>query len=206
MLQNLAEVDAELTTRVAAALGMPAPVGAPATDVVVSPALSQVVDAPGPIDGRVVAVLAGEGVDGAGVAAVAAGVSAARARTQVIAPHDGAVMSAEGTPVPVTKSFLTSESVEVDAVVVAGGESAAGLAADPAVAMYVQEAYRHHKPIAAWGEGVAVLERFGIPLDAPGVATADAVGPAFLDDLVASAGRHRHWDRPSLFTAAVART
>jgi catalase len=152
-----------------------------------------------------VAVLAGDGVDGAGIAALAAGVAAARARTQVVAPHGGVLDGADGTPVPVTKAFITSESVEVDVVVVAGGASAASLAADPAVAMYVQEAYRHHKPIAAWGEGVEVLERAGIPVDGVGVVTADAVDAAFLEELIASAGRHRHWDRPSLLSAAVAR-
>jgi catalase len=204
MLQNLAHVDADLTTRVASALGMPVPEGTPAEGVTPSPALSQVPVEPGLLDGRVVAILAGEGVDGTGVATLGAAVVAARARSQLIAPHAGVLTSAEGSPVPVTKALLTSQSVEVDVVVIAGGDAAAGLAADPAVAVYVQEAYRHHKTIAAWGEGVDALTRFGIPLDADGVVTGDLVDDAFLAEFSEAAAWHRHWGRSSLFAAAAA--
>jgi catalase len=206
MLQNLAQVDADLTTRVAAALGMPVPDGTPDDSVTPSPALSQLSTSPGLLDGRVVGVLAGEGVDGAGVAALGAAFVAARARAQVIAPHAGLLTSREGPPVPVTKPFLVSQSVELDVVVVAGGEGALGLAADPSVALYVQEAYRHHKTVAAWGEGVEALSRFGIPLDAAGVVTGEIVDDAFLSGLREAAAWHRHWGRASLFTAAAAVT
>ena len=70
MLGNLANVDAELCERVATNLGMPAPTGSPAADAGSSPALSLVPGAPGPIAGRVVGVLVGDGVDDAGVEAV----------------------------------------------------------------------------------------------------------------------------------------
>jgi catalase len=73
--------------------------------------------------------------------------------------------------------------------------------------MFVQEAYRHHKTIGAWGEGVDVLTGFGIPLDAPGVVTADAVDAGFSSSLLEAAGWHRHWERPSLVVLPeVART
>jgi catalase len=206
MVANLAQVDADLTTRVAAALGMPVPDGTPDDSVTPSPALSQLSTSPGLLDGRVVGVLAGEGVDGAGVAALGAAFVAARARAQVIAPHAGLLTSREGPPVPVTKPFLVSQSVELDVVVVAGGEGALGLAADPSVALYVQEAYRHHKTVAAWGEGVEALSRFGIPLDAAGVVTGEIVDDAFLSGLREAAAWHRHWGRASLFTAAAAVT
>ena len=70
MLQNLAEVHAELTERVAVAPGMPAPVGTPDTSMKSSPALSQIPTAPGALDGRVIGILATDGVDGIGVAAL----------------------------------------------------------------------------------------------------------------------------------------
>jgi catalase len=46
-LAVLSNVDAELCARVAAGLGLPAPEGTPTTDVILSPALSQVVAAIG---------------------------------------------------------------------------------------------------------------------------------------------------------------
>jgi catalase len=212
MVRNLAEVDADLVARVAAALGMDAPPGSttssdPAELTTASPALSQVPVAPDPVDGRLVAVLAADGLDAGGVLALAAAATGARARAQVVAPHLGVLQGADGTPVPAPKAFLTAQSVEFDVVVVAGGAGAELLAPDPLVAMFVQEAYRHHKTIGAWGEGVDVLTGFGIPLDAPGVVTADAVDAGFSSSLLEAAGWHRHWERPSLVVLPeVART
>ncbi|MRT32937.1 catalase HPII, partial [Xylella fastidiosa subsp. multiplex] len=51
-LQVLANVDADLCRQVAAGLGLPAPGGEPVPDLPLSPALSQIVTDPGPIDGR----------------------------------------------------------------------------------------------------------------------------------------------------------
>ena len=63
----------------------------------------------------------------------------------VIAPHGGTITGDEG-PVPVTKSALTTQSVEYDALVVAGGDGAGTLAQDPYVALNLTEAYRHPRP------------------------------------------------------------
>ena len=53
----LAQIDAELCELVAAGLGLPAPKGEPATDVVPSATLSQIPTTPGPISGRVIGVV-----------------------------------------------------------------------------------------------------------------------------------------------------
>jgi catalase len=202
MVRNLAEVDAVLTEKVAAALGMPAP--APETSkagtlsVAPSPALSQMPTGPGPLDGRLVAILAADGLDAEATLDFADAVVAERARAVVVAPHLGVLSGGSGRPVPAAKAFLTTQSVEYDAVVVAGGSGAATLASDPTVALFVQEAYRHHKPIAAWGEGIEALRAFGVPQDAAGVVTGDG----FATDLLDAMRWHRHWDRPALVTAA----
>ena len=67
-LTVLADVDADLCAQVAAGLGLPAPKGSPARSVTASPALSQIVDKPGPIDGRKVGVIADAGADLVGIA------------------------------------------------------------------------------------------------------------------------------------------
>jgi catalase len=198
MLRNLAEVDADLTERVAAALGMPAPVpeaGGPDESAVLSPALSQLRPGPDPTDGRLIAVLAADGVDGQGVADVIAAATAAGARAAVVAPHLGLLTSEQGTPVPAAKAFLTAHSVEFDAVVVAGGSGASSLREEPFAAVFVQEAFRHHKTIGAWGEGAGVLTGFGIPADSPGVVSTDAGTEAFSEQFLAALAHHRHWER-----------
>jgi catalase len=63
----LANVDTDLCEQVAAGLGLAAPKGKPAEDVVISPALVQILAEPGPIDGRKIGVIADAGSDLAGV-------------------------------------------------------------------------------------------------------------------------------------------
>jgi len=194
MLANLANVDTELCARVALNLGVDAPAGSPAADAGSSPALSQAAVAPGPITGRVVGVLVGPGVDDAGVAALRDALLAEGANLYVIAPTGGIVAGAGG-PVAVDRSVLTTQSVEYDALVVAGGASAAVLGRDPYTAVNLGEAFRHHKVIAGWGEGRAVLESCGITGDMAGVVAVDAVDADFTASLVEAMGWHRHWDR-----------
>ncbi|MEA2900791.1 MAG: catalase [Actinomycetota bacterium] len=194
MVGNLADVAAELCERVAANLGLDAPTGSPAADAGSSPALSQVPPGPGPIMGRVVGVLAADGVDGGGVDALRDALVAEGAALYVIAPRGGAV-AGTGGPVPVDRTVMTTQSVEYDAMVVAGGASATAVGADPNTALNLGEAFRHHKVIAAWGEGRAVLESAGIAADAPGVVVGDSADTGFAARLVEAMGWHRHWDR-----------
>ena len=166
MLGNLAEVDADLCSRVAAALGLAAPTGTPATDVGVSPALSQVYAEPGAITGRVVGILAVEGADLAGAAKLRAALEERGAVVHLVAEHGGSI--ARGSvKATVDRTYLTTRSIEFDAVVVAGG--AASLATEIKALILLQEAYRHLKVVAAWGDGAEVLASAGVDVEAPGV-------------------------------------
>jgi len=194
-LANLANVDAELCERIALNLGMDAPAGAPAANAGSSLALSQVPAEPGPITGRVVGVLVGPGVDDAGVESLRQALGAEGANLYVVAPTGGTVDGAGG-PLPVDRTVLTTQSVEYDALVVAGGDSAAVLGTDPYTAVNLGEAFRHHKVLAAWGEGQAVLEACGITDGTAGIVFGDAADDDFADRLVEAMGWHRHWERP----------
>jgi catalase len=193
VLANLANVDGELCARVAATLGVPAPHGAPAADAGVSPALSMEPTAPGPIVGRTVGVLVADGVDAAGVLALRAALEAQGAVLYVIGPHGGSVKAMRGS-LAVDRTVLTTQSVEYDALVVAGGASAAVVGADPYAAVNLGEAFRHHKPLAAWGEGVRVLTECGMA-GAPGVVEATSATKAFTKELIEAIGWHRWWER-----------
>ena len=192
MVANLSNVDADLCTRVAANLGIAAPTGAPAVDAGASAALSQVPKAPGPINGRVVGILVNDGADDAGVKSLRNALTKAGATLYSIAPRGGTVEGLQG-PIAVDRTVLTTQSVEYDALVVAGGSSAEMIAGDPYAALTLGEAFRHHKTIGAWGEGVQVLEALGL-VGADGV-VASRSAKGFNSVLVEAMGWHRHWDR-----------
>lgn len=59
----------------------------------------------------------------------------------------------------------------------------------------LQKAFRHCKPVAAWGDGTAALAAAGIDLDAAGVLVADSVNKSFTDALADAVGLHRVWER-----------
>jgi catalase len=193
MLGRLANVDTNLCERVAAALGVPAPDGTPVGEVDISPALRMVRDEDAPADGRVVQILVADGGDATGVALVREELLAAGVTPHVVAPHKGSIAGADGSELTVDRSFLTSSSVECDAIVVGDAEALLG---DPEVLRYVQEAYRHQKTVASWGTGRDLFTQAGFDLEAPGViVSARGATKTLAASVVSALGRHRHWDR-----------
>ena len=198
VLGVLAHVDADLCAQVAAGLGLPAPTGSPAEDVTPSPALSQVVSVPGPISGRKIAVIADFGSDLAGITKLRNAAQKLGLTVLVLAAVGGTLKKGR-TTLAVDRTNLTARSIEFDAVVVAGGTTPTG---DIKQTILLQEAYRHCKALAAWGDGDAVLTGAGIDLDGPGVAVGASVDRAFTDTLVAALGLHRAWARADLVMAS----
>jgi catalase len=199
-LQVLAHVDTDLCAQVAAGLGLPAPDGSPAADAALSPALSQIVAEPGPIAGRKIGVIASAGSDLDGIAKIRKAAARLGAAVLVIAPAGGVLGSGTDAQT-VDRTLLTARSVEFDALVVVGGPAPA---ADIKLTLLLQEAFRHCKVMAAWGDGTAVLEAAGITAGSAGVITGDTVVKSFTDQLAAAAGLHRAWDRaPDVMTSAV---
>ena len=210
MVDRLALVAPELADRVCVGLGLAGPRPIDAADdaaanrdgsvpdatggVDTSPALAMVTDETHPVDGRVVHVLADDGADLAGIRAVVTAVFAAGAAPQVIAPHKGTIRggSRKADVLPVDRSFLTASSAEADAIVIAGGT---GLAGSPAAITYVQAAHRHHKTIAAWGDGGDLLAAASVPVDAPGIVVAEKAAKAFAKEVLDAMAQHRHWER-----------
>jgi catalase len=197
-LAVLADVDKDLCAQVAAGLGLPAPKGSPARNVVVSPALSQVVEEPGPIDGRKVGVIADAGADLAGIAKLRRALAKFGAEVLIIAPVGG-ILTNGAEELLVDRTLLTTRSIEFDALLVAGETERTN---DIKLVILLQEAYRHCKALGAWGSGSAVLEDAGIPLDVDGIVTGKAVGKAFTDELVAAVGLHRAWARAEAVMAS----
>ncbi len=191
MLGVLANVDPDLCAAVAAGLGLPAPKGSPAADPVPSPALSQIVTTPGPITGRVIGVVAADGADLAGINKLRRAVEAQGAVLRLLAPSGGMIKKGRSTQT-VERTFLTTRSIEYDAVVVAAGNPSLK---DIKLTILLGELFRHCKVIGAWGDGKQVLTAAGIDLTAPGILLAEGVAKPYTTDLFTAIGLHRAWAR-----------
>ena len=197
-LQVLANVDTDLCEQVAAALNLPAPKGKPAEDVTVSPVLVQILAEPGRVGGRKIGIIANAGSDLAGISKLVKAAAALGVTALVIAPVGG-VLKAGRRKVTVDPTLATARSIEFDAVVVAAGTTPT---TDIKLVVLLQEAFRHCKAIAAWGDGAAVLKAARIPTKGPGVAVADDLDKAFTANLAAALGLHRAWDRAASVMAS----
>jgi len=191
-LAVLADVDDDLCARVAAGLGLPAPQGTPPDhDVAPSPALSQLPSAPGPIAGRVIGVVAGSDADTDGIAVLRGELEGHKATLRVIGAVPGSLGTGRSAQ-PVERTLVTARSIEFDAIVVADGTE--GLGGDK-LTVPLQEAFRHCKPLAVWGNGAQLLVDAGVDAGAPGVLVGEASDADFTAALVRAVGMHRVWER-----------
>jgi catalase len=101
--------------------------------------------------------------------------------------------------VVVDRSLPSTRSIEYDAVVIAGGTAGAR---DIKLTILLQEAFRHCKVLAAWGDGEQVLLDAGIDTGAPGILIAEKATAAFAKDLLTAVGLHRVWERAALVMAS----
>jgi catalase len=203
VVAHLAHVDHGLATQVAEGLGLQAPAEAEPNHGRSSPALSQA-EQPHSVETRKIAVLAADGVDADALEKVLGRLRDAGAIPEVLAPHAGTL---EGG-VAVDRQLLTMASVLYDAVLVAGGRrSVDALRGNGAAIRYMAEAYKHAKPVGAWGEGVDLLREAplndarvsdnGLVAESGVVTIASDNGD--LDEFAAAfaeaIAQHRHFDR-----------
>jgi catalase len=216
MVSRLELVDAELAARVSFGLGLESPVVIddaakaasadedvpdPTGGIEASPALAMITEDEYPVDGRVVQILADDGADMAGIQTVQEALMAAGVTVHVVATHKGAITANGRTAIklPVDRSFHTASSVEADAIVIA---ARSGLTGSPSVISYVQTAYRHFKPIAAWGDGADLLTAAGVDVDAPGVTVRERPTKAIPDGILLALSQHRMWERAGVHPTA----
>jgi catalase len=144
---------------------------------------------------RKVAILAADGVDEGAVAAMSRLLAAAGAVPKVVGPRLGVLKGARGGAVKVDFSLTTVGSVLFDAVYVPGGpKSVATLAEDAAATLFVREAYKHCKALAATGERVELLPQLRSAERAILVGDADQAGK-IAPDFIRAIAQHRNWSR-----------
>ena len=204
MVGNLALVDKTLADRVAAELGFTADPhrgvdnGTPKKQMHPSPALSILAQPKKPsIATRKVAILAAEGVSVSDVETLGKALKEQGATVAVLAPRLGHLTGSNGAKLTVDYTLKTMPSVLWDAVFVPGGASSVkALAGSGDALLFVREQYKHAKPIAAFGDGLALLESAGIH-------TGDAVAAQALGVIVGNAGAAAGHG-PAAFAAAIA--
>ncbi len=227
MLGILEQIDKGLATQVAFGLGLALPQkenlpgnqsipadGDPADyqsvqkDITLhkSAALSMANTVKNTIKSRKVALLAADGVNADSLTLLKNMLNAEGAVVEVIAPRLGVIVAENDERIEVDQSFLTAASVLFDAVYIAGGTNAvATLAAEANAVHFLNEAFKHCKPIAAHNDAVQVVEATYFSKKLPpdfnddtvlveGVLVGDA-GEAFAKLFVKMIAMHRFWDR-----------
>ena len=228
MVRNLSYVDMDLASRVAVYLGIsisevadglinqsfPADAD-PATyqPLIVkstlesSGALSMANTIKNTIRSRKVAFLVADGVNDASLLGMKEALEAEDATIELIAPKLSKIKTASGLELTPAKSFLTAASVLFDAVYVPGGiTSVAAIAGEPDAIHFLNEAFKHCKPIAADDEQVFEKTYFARKL--PKEFTEETVlrdGLAIGDNIndlsgffIKAIAQHRFWNREKL--------
>jgi catalase len=133
---------------------------------------------------------------------------------KVVAPRGGTLKSARGGGIPVDFSLLTVGSVLFDAVFIPGGaDSVKALAADARAGLFVTEAYKHCKALAATGGGVSLLPGAGGAgttgvkagaLEEGVIAGGDGDVAKVAAEFITAIKRHRAWSREAKAESIVA--
>jgi catalase len=160
---------------------------------------------------RKVAILAEDGFDYNALMAVKDALKNEGAQARIISKNLGIIKSADGQEIEVDKSYSTSASVLFDAVFVPGGQqSVEKLKTQGDSVHWINETFRHCKPIGATGEAIDFLSETGIkgvnfagqgenenPTSDKGVVTVRNASDfgTFAESFIDSIAQHRHWMR-----------
>ena len=112
------------------------------------------------------------------------------------------IADSAGKPQKVNRAAPNAPSVIYDAVAIPGGKSAATLAKSGLAVHFVNEAYRHGKPMLVFGAGAKLLDAAGVPQkladgsDDPGLLLAGTgVAGEALGGFIEALAKHRHVER-----------
>jgi catalase len=201
-------VDNSLAKAIALGVGAnaPKPVKPHIPKVPMSKALSLENTPKNSIKTRKVAIFAMDGYNEDELMAVKEALTSQGARVEVISQYLNPVKGATGKQTIPDKNFITVSSVLYDAVYIPGGEKSIDLLAhERFVIEFIEEAYKHCKPIAASGVGVALLQQTSIEsklatakdvqTDLGVVTTMGKPNAQFNQAFIDSIAAHRHWAR-----------
>ncbi len=207
-----ANVDKELAIEIARGVGAFAPSdGASAARAPKFPSFSMQRPGPETIKGRKIAILAAHGFADAELTAVKKALEAAGAQVKIVSKYRETLKGTDGTEIMVDKNYEGTGSIMYDAVFVPGGQKSIDTLRKHGDALhFLNEAYRHGKPIGAINQGINLLARSAIkgitvsegeadgePISDKGVVTLRKPSDIdyFIKSFTKAISQHRHWDR-----------
>ncbi len=176
-------------------------------DMETSPALSMANTVKNTIKTRQVAILAANGVDDS-LMKMKSELEGKGAQVKIVSRKLGTFKTANGEEVKVQQAFLGASSVMFDAVFIPGGADSVNVLMDcPEATLFVNEAYRHCKAIAAVGEGADFLDTTAAGakinteekgLMSQGIVRAKKYEAKTATDFINAIAQHRFWDREKM--------
>lgn len=170
-----------------------------------SKALSMLRNPAGSIESRCVAVLTDHGVDEGSLKGMLKVLEKEGAQAKIIAQKTGSITSSNGKEIKVDHSLVTEASVLYDAVYIPNGDNKTQTFLEKdKVEEFINEAFKHCKPIAADGLGVEILKKTRVArwLDLSKSDSGSKMGvltDSSPDEFVKAMGQHRFWEREKLF-------
>lgn len=160
------------------------------------------------IKSRRIGIVVGEGVNGNEVQQMKQALKEEDAHVKIISQYLGMVKTAEGDEIKIDKNYVTTGSIMYDAIYIPGGDHIEKLKNQGKAFHFINEAYKHCKPIAASGTGVDLLaagnfgnvlkgENGGGPMSENGVVWMRNTGDSdnFIKKFIEAIAQHRHWMR-----------
>ncbi|GHA57948.1 catalase [Pontibacter akesuensis] len=159
---------------------------------------------------RQIAILLEDGYDYCEVMQVKSALEAAGAHAKIVSKFHGMRKASSGEEIETDKSHITTASIMYDAIYIPEGEEhIKALLKEGDAIHFVNEAFKHCKPIATSGNGIALLQKASVlgidfadensqdVLTDSGVVTAgnDADADEFAAAFINAIKKHRHWDR-----------
>lgn len=192
VVDMLVHIDKEMATIIANNVGVNKPTGEQSTVTASSPALSQANTIKLPQTLKV-GVLIGNGFDGIEVNNVLKAFKKFGVRYRIIAERIGKVESKERMQLTATETYLTTDSVLFDALYVVGGKAENQAKFNQDVALNINQAFRHYKPIGVAQSGLPFFNLSGAKAG-PGIVV--STGNAdFGEQFVDAIAMQRFWDR-----------
>jgi catalase len=178
-----------------------------------SPALSMENTRKDTIKGRKIAILAAEGIDATSLMQVKEAIEKEGAQTEIVSKFLGSLNGSGRKAVMVDKSHVTTASIMYDAVFVPGGKDGVAMMKKQGDAIhFINEAFKHCKAVAAYGEGVDLLseahlvdielsqanKKKDLVTDKGVVTSRNGSLQEFTQEFIKAIAMHRHWERETV--------
>lgn len=186
-------VDKGLATELADAVGVNRPTGENVDVSASSPALSQE-RTPRYPNTLKVGVLIGEGFNGREVKAVVKALLNNGVTVDIVGERLGSLTGVDGVKVVMNETFTTTSPVLHDSFYVVGGKSANQAKFESDIKEFINETYKHFKPIGVASTGEAIFMNSDAS-PGPGVVIASESGADFSNDFIQAITQQRFWNR-----------